>query len=90
MDLGVRLIYRKWQERHVPGAFNCDGYGALMFGAGTRYTPGQDFTALGRKCPAQLRIFIVYMVNFTCTKLAYAFFSASAFFLLYHMLPPSM
>jgi hypothetical protein len=39
----VQRFAGKLQQSHVPGAFYCNGYCALMLGAGACLAPGANF-----------------------------------------------
>ncbi len=70
----------------MPGAFNRDGHSALMLRAVTGNAAGKNLSALGYKLTQLAGVFIIYEIYFIRAKLAYAFFTpAASFLLLYHL-----
>jgi hypothetical protein len=74
----AQTIRSKWQERHMPGTFDRPRQHALMLGAGSRLSPGTNFTLFRDVSFQQIHVFIVDLFYPLCTELALPPASAKA------------
>ena len=73
----LHSLRSKWEDTHIPGAFNGDSQFSLMLRTVAGHAAGDDFSALINVVSQLLLIFIIKIVVLVLTELTNLDFSSS-------------